>query len=579
MLAVALVALVLPARPAAAQELRTSLPDPSTCWPSGTQTLGQWAPEARDPEGRTIGQWLERRSELSPIPSCSQNGTATWIYVKDALDCQVSFSTLDDDEERALNQLGELAKWLVYPTVPVIGDWWHENLGKWSWTSYQPDRLVIVIFTCFSHPGIRPMGTGQPKITKATFGYNQKGLGATQRTCNVDKAPDGSTSWPSHAKHPTYFPSITPEFSFGCSIYQSRNALADDMLHKDTKLCGLRLEIGDVTYQPAAGGNPAKANVGYRFGLYEGGNVECGSGAWDRPVHGSPGECCPKPGFGVDDPLPPWEGILGGCNGLTVTSEDRRGVFFAVGDELEFELSAVDAERPPAAQGVGVTLIAANPDQATRRRLSWRGEPVTFLATVPSKLNVADSEPRQLDYLTFRLECDDGSVVYRYYDMSGNGGTYTGPEPGFDLEACLDDAADPGLNPVTWVPALVERLQCLLQWLAIPPKPAGYYVAKMSVTGRDTLYGDALGLVSAPWVAAGAMAAGASESNSISTNFGPIPLPSPSEQTSNLIRSALTVLISLSALSYCARIVGHTLRLRAAIPSRKDGDGGSDDGE
>lgn len=245
---------------------------------------------------------------------------------------------------------------------------------------------------------------------------------------------------------------------------------------------------------------------------------------------------------------------LSGCKGLTIKSlTDLTVEAVGPGDEIELFLAPVDTLRPPATVDVAIRVSEARGRDEPIRWASlarWPSHP-TFTFVVGDEPYV---EPTQW---VFHIECTDGTSKFIYYDPTGlgqnpNWGEYVGPA-GFDLQGCLDDASELGLNPDTWVPGLVDRLQCLAEWVVTPRYPMRWHIQRLSTAMDDSALGDVRTVATAPSRVMSSMASSASQPSTITTGFGTVTLPAVDPATGNKIRLGLSVLVGLWAIRLSVR--------------------------
>lgn len=476
--------------------------------------------------------WFQARQTCSGLTAAQKR-----YYVTGAMQCHISYSTMASDLVVQKNAVGRFGDWIVQGLAwnPLLADAAADLLGPdggfwYSWTTTQVTLRVVSIARCAVHPEWAAYAGDTVKPKEAAASITGASFAATS-------CIDGTSG--------AWLGTYREDWRWGCFTQYSNSTQANSFVSGNVRACSF--------YSHAYSGSTYIAQV----------SSTTASGDGCPKAAASPGACCTLPGWGVDDPLPPWAtGLLSGCEGLTVTSDDNSGEYFAEGDSVDFALEAIDAERPPNAQRVNVSLTnPGDPGDTFSTTLSFSGAAVPFTAPVPAHEELGPTEPRLLDYLTFVLRCDDGTVAYRYYDMSGSGGSYSTGGGGFDLDACMAASADPGLNPVTWIPALVERLQCLSSWLFTPSKPVGWYLSSWSIKGRESAVADVLEIGSAPWTAVRNAGNTASSTQTVSMVEGraPAQLPPMPDDVRNMVSNTLGIGVFFGGLLLVARMLGRAL--------------------
>lgn len=247
----------------------------------------------------------------------------------------------------------------------------------------------------------------------------------------------------------------------------------------------------------------------------------------------------------------PWAD-LGGCKGLTIKSgTDLRTGSTSPGQEVPMALAAVDPDRSPGAVDVIIQPHEARPAGEAYRWVGYARWP-----TAPTFTFVVGPEPyTMVTQWVFTITCSDGTSKTLWYDPSGAGGNpdYSAVHPGFDWEACIAEAAEPGLDPDTWIPALVERIRCLVIWAVTPTYGISWHAARFSQAMDDTALGDVRQVATAPARVLGSMQGAAGTTSTITTGWGVVNLPAVDPGIASKIRLGLSVLIGLWAIRLTVR--------------------------
>ena len=538
---------------------QTTLPNGTTCTVSGDVDFDMGYGNVA-----AYAQWFRDRQPTFSAQGCT---LANWTTgsLASALDCRLTLSTLPEDETQQRNALGNLARYFTYPLYEGLSAWFGREP---SWFQDTRNKIVYSVAQCDVHPLVVEKLADVTQVQEVTYYFRPVGSSATTATaaltCNSYGVWSGTGT--EYDGYQNWFGALSSPMKLGC-IHYFPSGNATTFVSGSYELCKTKISL-----------SVAPDAIDYRpnlVDLWEGAPTTSCEGV-TTPIGSEPDSCCTFPNFGPDDPVPPWSTRLNGCQGMTITSEDRSGTYYEVGDSVSFTLSAVDPDRPPAASAFPVTIAMNSgypPAQTTTR--SSLGD---FTMTVPKdgdRPNMEDTEPRLLDYITFDLRCADDTSNLIFYAPDGSGGPRrVDPGTRSDLDGCLADAPSIGIDPDSWVPGLVERFRCLFEWAVTPSQPVAYHMALWQSDSRNSATGQAVELVSAPYNAVRTASTSATTKNTYSFAGQSFTLPQPPADLAQTLRFGIEVALIFGLGLKCLGILFRALGLGGLGPG--GGDRGDD---